>query len=142
MTKVADMTKAFKDMMGAFPIDTSALDTTFKNAASLNEQFAQVAVNAAEQSNVISSNWTKDTLAKMSEMTKVKEDPADYAKAVADFTTSQAEVASKNLAAFAEVAQKVQADTVQLLMEAGQILSAEAAKTGKKATFKATKAAK
>ena len=142
MTKVEDMTKAFKDMMGAFPIDTSALDTTFKNAASLNEQFAQVAVNAAEQSNVISSNWTKDTLAKMSEMTKVKEDPADYAKAVADFTTSQAEVASKNLAAFAEVAQKVQADTVQLLMEAGQILSAEAAKTGKKATFKATKAAK
>ena len=142
MAKVEDMTKAFKDMMGAFPIDTSALDTTFKNAASLNEQFAQVAVNAAEQSNVISSNWTKDTLAKMSEMTKVKEDPADYAKAVADFTTSQAEVASKNLAAFAEVAQKVQADTVQLLMEAGQILSAEAAKTGKKATFKATKAAK
>ena len=142
MAKVEDMTKAFKDMMGAFPIDTSALDKTFKNAASLNEQFAQVAVNAAEQSNVISSNWTKDTLAKMSEMTKVKEDPADYAKAVADFTTSQAEVASKNLAAFAEVAQKVQADTVQLLMEAGKALSAEAATTGKKATFKAAKAAK
>jgi len=142
MTKVEDMTKAFKDMMGAFPIDTSALDTTFKNAASLNEQFAQVAVNAAEQSNVISSNWTKDTLAKMSEMTKAKEDPADYAKAIADFTTGQAEVASKNLAAFAEVAQKVQADTVQLLMEAGRTLSAEAAATGKKATFKAAKAAK
>lgn len=142
MKKVEDMTKAFKDMMGAFPIDTSALDTTFKNAASLNEQFVQVAVNAAEQSNVISSNWTKDTLAKMSEMTKVKEDPADYAKAVSDFTTGQAEVASKNLAAFAEVAQKVQADTLQLLMEAGRTLSAEAAATGKKATFKAAKAAK
>ena len=142
MTNVEDMTKAFKDMMGAFPIDTTALDTTFKNAASLNEQFAQVAVDAAEQSNVISSNWTKDTLAKMSEMTKVKEGPADYAKAVADFTTGQAEVASKNLAAFAEVAQKVQADTVQLLTEAGKTLSAEAAATDKKATFKAAKAAK
>ena len=50
MTKVEDMTKAFKDMMGSLPVDMSAFDDAFKNTASMNEKLANVAVEAAEKS--------------------------------------------------------------------------------------------
>ena len=140
MTKVEDMTKAFKDMMGSFPVDMSAFDDAFKNTASMNEKFAKVAVEAAEKSAEISSKWTKDTLAKIADVSKAKEDPADYAKAAADFATAQAEVAAENMAAFAEVAKKVQMDTVELLMSTGKNMSEEAAAAVKKATADVTAA--
>ena len=106
MTKVEDMTKAFKDVMGSFPVDMSAFDDAFKNTASMNEKLANVAVEAAEKSAEISSKWTKDTLAKIADVSKAKADPADYAKAAADFASAQAEVAAENMAAFAEVQRK------------------------------------
>ncbi|MFZ8878901.1 MAG: phasin, PhaP [Paracoccaceae bacterium] len=140
MTKVEDMTKAFKDMMGSFPVDMSAFDDAFKNTASMNEKLSNVAVEAAEKSAEISSKWTKDTLAKIADVSKAKAEPADYAKAVADFATAQAEVAAENMAAFAEVAKKVQMDTVELLMSTGKNMSEEATAAVKKATADVTAA--
>ena len=140
MTNVEDMTKAFKDMMGSFPVDMSAFDDAFKNTASMNEKLANVAVEAAEKSAEISSKWTKDTLAKIADVSKAKADPADYAKAAADFATAQAEVAAENMAAFAEVAKKVQMDTVELLMTTGKNMSEEATAAVKKATADVTAA--
>ena len=140
MTKVEDMTKALKDMMGSFPVDMSAFDDVFKNTASMNEKLANVAVEAAEKSAEISSKWTKDTLAKIADVSKAKADPADYAKAASDFATAQAEVAAENMAAFAEVAKKVQMDTVELLMSTGKNMSEEATAAVKKATADVTAA--
>jgi len=137
MTKVEDMTKVFKDMMGSFPVDMSAFDDAFKTTASMNEKLANVAVEAAEKSAEISSKWTKDTLAKIADVSKAKADPADYA---ADFATAQAEVAAENMAAFAEVAKKVQMDTVELLMSTGKNMSEEATAAVKKATADVTAA--
>ena len=107
MAKAQDMTAVLKDMMGAFPVDTSALDDAFKSGAALNEKLAGVALEAAEKSSEISSKWTKDTLTKLNEISKAKAEPADYAKAMTDFASAQAEVAAENMAAFAEVAKKV-----------------------------------
>ena len=59
MTKVEDMTKAFKDMMGSFPVDMSAFDDAFKNTASMNEKLANVAVEAAEKSAEIHQSGQK-----------------------------------------------------------------------------------
>jgi len=140
MTKVEDMTKVFKDMMGSFPVDMSSFEDAFKNTASMNEKFAKVAVEAAEKSAEISSKWTKDTLAKIADVSKAKADPADYAKATTDFATAQAEVAAENMAAFAEVAKKVQMDTVELLMSTGKNMSEEATAAVKKATADVTAA--
>ena len=123
MTKVQDYTKVFKDMMASFPVDTSAFENAFKNQASMNEKFVGVALGAAEKSAEISQKWTKDTIAKMQDMSKAKAEPADYAKAFTDFASAQAEVAAENMAAFAEVAKKVQMDTVELLMAAGKEVS-------------------
>ena len=137
-----DFTAMMKDMMGAFPVDTKAMEDAFKSQASMNEKLAAVALEAAEKSTELQATWTKDTLAKLADMTTAKEEPADYAKAVTDFASAQAEVAAENMAAFAEIAKKVQMDTVELLMAAGKDLQEETTAAVKKATDEVTKAAK
>ena len=142
MAKAQDINTVLKDIMGAFPVDTKAMEDAFKNQAALNEKLSSVALSAAEQSAEISNKWTKETLAKLNEMTKAKAEPADYAKAATDFASASAEVAAENMAAFAEVAKKVQMETVELLMAAGKNLQEDAAKAVKKATDDVTAAAK
>ena len=142
MAKAQDINTVLKDIMGAFPVDTKAMEDAFKNQAALNEKLSSVALTAAEQSAEISNKWTKETLAKLNEMTKAKAEPADYAKAATDFASASAEVAAENMAAFAEVAKKVQMETVELLMAAGKNLQEDAAKAVKKATDDVTAAAK
>ena len=142
MAKTQDFTTVMKDMMGAFPVDTKSMEDAFKNQAALSEKLSTVALDAAEKSADISSKWTKETLAKMTEMTKAKTEPADYAKAMTDFASANAEVAAENMAAFAEIAKKVQMDTVELMMAAGKDMQDDAAKAMKKATDEVTSAAK
>ncbi|SFN57288.1 Phasin protein [Roseovarius lutimaris] len=149
MAKTQDFNSAMKDIMGAFPVDTKAMEDAFKNQATLNEKLSGVALSAAEKSAEISSKWTKDTLAKLNEISKAKAEPADYAKAATDFASANAEVAAENMAAFAEIAKKVQMETVELMMSAGKSMQDDATKAVKKAaedvtaaTQKATAAAK
>lgn len=139
--KTQDFTTMMKDMMGAFPVDTAAVEDMFKTSATLNEKLSGVALEAAEKSTEISSKWTKDTLSKLADMSKAKSEPADYAKSMTDFASAQAEVAAENMAAFAEIAKKVQMETVELLMAAGKDMSEDATAAVKKATGEVTKAA-
>ena len=142
MTKTPDMTAMFKDVMGAFPVDNAAMQDAFKNTASLNEKLSGVAFDAAEKSADISSTWTKETLAHMTEMTKVKAEPADYAKAMTEFASASAEAAAEHMAAFAEVAKKVQMETVELMMAAGKDMQNEATAVATKTAENAQAAAK
>jgi len=142
MAKAQDFNTVMKDVMGAFPVDTKAMEDAFKNQAALNEKLSGVALDAAEKSAEISGKWAKETLTKLTEVTKAKAEPADYAKAMTDFASANAEVAAENMAAFAEVAKKVQMDTVELLMAAGKDIQTDAAKVVKKATDDMTAATK
>ncbi|SMO34268.1 phasin family protein [Ruegeria faecimaris] len=142
MAKTQDFTATLKDMMGAFPVDTTALEGAFNTTATLNEKLSGVALEAAEKSAEISNKWTKETLAKLSDMSKAKSDPADYAKAATDYASASAEVAAENLAAFAEIAKKVQSETVELLMAAGKNAAEDATAVVKKATNDVSTAAK
>ena len=142
MTKTPDMTAMFKDIMGAFPVDTAAMEDAFKTTATLNEKLSAVALSAAEKSTTISSKWAQDTLAKLAEMSKAKAEPPDYAKAMTDFASPYSEAAAEHMAAFAEVAKKAQMDTVELMMAAGKDMSEDATAAVKKATNDATAAVK
>jgi len=142
MAKTQDVTAMLKDMMGAFPVDTKAMEDAFKTTATLSEKLSAVALEAAEKSTELSTKWTMDTLTKMTEMSKAKAEPADYAKAMTDFASAQAEVASENMAAFAEIAKKIQMDTVELMMAAGKDMSEDATAAVKKATEDMTTVAK
>ena len=142
MAKSQDFTAMFKDMMGSFPVDTKAMEDAFKTSATLSEKMSAVALEAAEKSTEISSTWTKTTLAKVGEMSKAKAEVADYTKAMTDFASFSAESAAEHMAAFAEVAKKVQMETVELMLAAGKDITEEATAVVKKATDEVTSAAK
>ena len=141
-TQTQDFTKVMQDMMGAFPIDTAAMQGAFKTQATLGEKMSKVALEAADKSNEITSKWTKESIARMASVTAVKDDVAEYGKAMTDFASAQAEIAAETMAAYAEVAKKVQMETVELMLAAGKDFSEDATAAVKKATSEATAAAK
>ena len=136
-----DYTKAMQDMMSAFPMDTSAMQDAFRTQAQLAERLSRVALDAAEQSTEISSKWTKETLAKMRDATSLKEEPADYSKALTQFTSAQAETTSETMARFAEVAKRVQMDTVELMLSAGKEMAEDTAQQTRAAAERGQRAA-
>jgi len=142
MTTNTDYTKMMQDMMAAFPMDASAMQEAFKTQAALGEKMSKVALEAAEKSTEISSKWTRDSIAKISEVTKLKDEPTDYTKAMTDYASAQAEMTAEMMAAYAEVAKKVQMETVELMLAAGKDFSEDASAAVKKATTEVTSAAK
>ncbi|HBU14946.1 MAG: Phasin [Rhodobacteraceae bacterium GWE1_64_9] len=142
MTKTPDFAKVMQDMMASFPVDASAFQNAFKTQAAMGEKLSKVALEAAEKSTEISSKWAKDTIVKLGETAKAKTDATEYTKAMTDFASSAAEMAAENMAAFAEIAKKVQMETVELMLAAGKDASEEAQAVVKKATAEVTTAAK
>ncbi|RME14582.1 MAG: Phasin [Alphaproteobacteria bacterium] len=142
MTKTTDFTKMFQDMMGNMPMDMTLFENAFKSQAAMNEKLAKVALEAVENTVEVSTKWTKDTLAKVGDITAAKKDPADYSKAMTEFASAQADLMAENLAAFAEIAKKMQNETVELMLSASKDMGAEATAAVKKATDEVTKAAK
>jgi hypothetical protein len=142
MTKSPDFAKTMQDMMASFPVDASAFQNAFKTQAAFAEKFSKVALEAAEKSTEITSKWAKDAIAKMTDVSKAKAEPTDYTKSVTDFASAAAEMAAENLAAFAEVAKKVQMETVELMLAAGKDMSEDATAAVKKATAEVTSVAK
>lgn len=142
MANTPDFTKVMKDMMASFPVDASAFQNAFKTQAAMAEKMSKVALEAAEKSTEITSKWAKDTIAKMADMSKAKAEVTDYTKSATDFASVAAEMAAENLAAFAEVAKKVQMETVELMLAAGKDMSEETTAAVKKATTEVTTAAK
>ena len=142
MTKTPDLTKYMQDAMASFPVDAKAFQDAFKTQAALAEKISKVALEAAEKSTEISSKWAKETIARLNTVAKAKAEPTDYSKAATDFASASAELATEHLAAFAEVAKKVQMETVELMLAAGKDLSEDATAAVKKATAEVTTAAK
>ncbi len=142
MAKAQDFTAVFKDMMGSFPVDTKAFDEAFKNQSTLAEKMSAVALDAANKSTELSAKWTSDTLGKLEAVSTAKSEPADYAQAVTDFASASAETAAEQMAAFAEIAKKVQTQTMELVLAAGKDMSEDMTAAAKKATTEATAAVK
>ncbi len=141
MANTPDYTQMMKDMMSNFPVDTSSMENLAKSQAALAEKMSAVAIEAAQKSTDLSAKWMQDTLAKLSTVTAVKSEPADYAKSVTDFMTASAESAAEHMAAFADVAKRVQTETLELLMAAGKDMSVDMTAAARKATSDMTAAA-
>jgi hypothetical protein len=137
-----DFTKMMQDMMSAMPMDMSAFNEAFKSQAAYSEKMSKVMLDAADKTTEVSAAWTKATIAKVGDMTAVKKEPTDYAKSMTEFASAQAEMASEHMAAFAEIAKRMQMDTVELMLAAGKEVSAEATAAVQKATTEVTAAAK
>lgn len=136
--KTPDFTSIIRDAMENAPVDLNALQEQVKHSAAYGEKLAQIALKAAEQSNELSSKWTKQTLANVGGAAKVQEDPAALAKTISDFAALQGELASANLSAFAEIAKQVQEQTIELILAAGKDVAEETTAAAKKAATKAS----
>lgn len=142
MAKTNDYTKMMQDMMASFPMDTKAMQDAFKTQAAMTEKMSKMVLEAADKSTEISTRWTKQTIVHLGEMSKVREEPTDYSKAVTDFASATAETAAENMAAYAEVAKRVQMETVEMMLAAGKDFSEDATAAMKKATAEVATAAK
>ncbi|MBM3604419.1 MAG: Phasin [Alphaproteobacteria bacterium] len=132
MARTPDFAKTMQDMMANFPIDTSSMQEAMKSQSLLGEKLARVALTAAERSTEISARWAKDSITRMGELAAVKEEPSEYAKAMSDFASASAEMMAEHMAAYAEVAKKVQMDTVDLMLTAGKDIASDAQKVADK----------
>ncbi|WP_114964785.1 phasin family protein [Alkalilacustris brevis] len=142
MTNTQDYSKMMQDMMASFPVDTKSMQDAFKTQAALGEKMSRMVLEAAEKSAEISNKWTKETLTQLGEASKLREEPTDYSKAVTDFASASAETAAENIAAFGEIAKRVQMDTIEVMLATGKDFSQDASAAMKKATAQATQAAK
>jgi len=142
MTNSNDFTKMMQDMMAAFPVDASSMQNAFRTQAAMTEKLSKVALEAAEKSTEISAQMAKGLIARMGDVVKAKADPADYGKSMTDFASAAAEMTAEHMAAFAEVAKKVQMETVELMLAAGKDISEDATAAVKKATAEVQTAAK
>lgn len=137
-----DFTKMMQDMMAMMPMDGRAMQDAFRTQAAFNERLSKVVLEAAEKSAEVSSQWTKATLAKLGDVATAKHEPADYTKSMTDFASASAEMAAEHMAAFAEIAKRVQMDTVELMLAAGKDATADATAAMQKATSDVTSAAR
>lgn len=137
-----EFSKMVQDMIAMVPVDGKAMQQMFKTQAAFGEKLSKVVLEAAEKSAEVSAQWTKHTLAKLGEVAAAKAEPADYAKSMTEFASASAEAASEHLAAFAEIAKRVQMDTIELMLAAGKDATAEAAAAMQKATADVTAAAR
>lgn len=142
MAQTPDFTKMMQDMMSSFKLDTNPFQSAFKSQTDLAEKMGKVALEAAEKSTEITAKWTKETLSKLADVSKSKTEVTDYGKSMTDFASSAAELAAENLAAFADVAKKVQMETVELMMAAGKDLQEDASAAMKKASTEVSGMAK
>jgi biotin synthase-like enzyme len=122
-------------------VDTSSVENLAKSQAALAEKMSSVAIEAAQKSTELSAKWMQDTLSKLSGVTAAKAEPADYAKSVTDFMTQSAESAAENMAGFAEIAKRVQTETLELMMAAGKDMTEDMTAAARKAGTDLTAAA-
>jgi len=59
MAKTQDFTAAFKDVMGAFPVDTKAMEDAFKSQTTLAEKMSDVSLTAAHTDKNASADKSK-----------------------------------------------------------------------------------
>jgi hypothetical protein len=71
-TKIADYTKMMQDMMGSFPVDMSAFQDAFKTQAASRREDVEGRPRSRREVDRDLDKWTKDTLAKIGDVTKVK----------------------------------------------------------------------
>lgn len=142
MANAPDYAKMLQDAAAAFKVDPGKMKDAFQSSAGYGEKFSKAALTAAEESTELSAKWTREMLEKLGELSKAKEAPADYGKAMADFAQAQAGMMSAHMSAFAEIAKKLQSETVELVMKAAQEGSVEAQEAVKSATAQMGAAAK
>ncbi len=140
MNTEQDFTKFFGQLPAGFQFDKNAATDALQTWATFGERLSGITLEAAARSNEIATTSTKETLARLGDVTKVRDEPSEYAQAAADYVQGHFELSRRTAEAFASVVQKAQTDTVELVGTAGERATQQvAAGAGSKKTTKAAK---
>ena len=133
MAGTQDMNKFFENFMASFPMDTAIFDDAVEKQSAISKEYYDLFLGVAEKSTTVTYKWATETLAKMQKAPSYDGDPSNYAKSKGDFVSEQADVATENLAAYAEIAKKAQMDALSLFLSTAKEVQTEAAAAVKKA---------
>ncbi len=131
----------FRDAMDALPMNSESFEDGFKRTAEFNERLTGIAVDAAGRGTELTSDYTKKTLGRVGELTRAKDQPADYAQSFADFGRGQTEATVEVMNSFAEVFKATQAATIEAMTNFGKSAQDKAASSAKKSASNAKSAA-
>lgn len=135
MTNLNDFTKPFA-------VDPKAFEDGFKTWAGFGEQVSGITLDAAARSNEIATTSAQETIANLRDLVAVRDEPAAYGQAYADFARKQAELAVRTAEAFGGVFQAAQTSTGDLVAKAGEQATETAVANTDRTTGKARSAAK
>jgi Phasin protein len=135
MTNLNELTKTF-----AF--DTKSVEDGFKTLTSFGERLSGITLDAAVASNEIAAKTAQETFANLRNVAVVRDEPAEYGRAFADFAQKQAELALRTAEAFGGVFQSVQTNATDLVSEAGAQTTETVAANANTAARKTTRTAK
>lgn len=138
MNTAQDFTKFFDQLPAGLQFDGSATTDALKIWTTFGERLSGITLEAAAKSNEIATASAKETFARLGDVTKVRDEPSQYAQTAAVYFQAQFELSRRTAEAFFGVMQKAQADTVELIGTTGERATEQGAAA---AASKATKTA-
>ena len=135
MTNLNDFTKTFA-------VDPKTFEDGFKTWASFGERMSGITLDAAAKSNEIATKSAQETFANLRDVTVVRDEPAAYGQAFAEFAQKQTELAMRTAEAFGGIARTAQESAGELMSQAGEQATGSATANANRATRKTASAAK
>lgn len=110
----------------------------WKNWASFGSQFSDLTLDVASKSTDIATEASKEAISSLRDITTVRDDASDYARACSGFVQTQFDLSRRTAEAFFGLAQKAGTDASELVSRASDHLTEtasanESASKGKKA---------
>lgn len=139
MAKTDTTASIFKEIPNTF--ETGALRDGFKAWASFGSRLSGLTLDVAAKSTDITTEASKETLANLRNITTVRDDASDYAKAYSGLVQTQFDLSRRTAEAFLGLAQKAGTEASELVSEAGENLGGTATANVNKAASKAKTAA-
>jgi hypothetical protein len=142
MTADKTVSTFFAKLPEGFPMDKAATADAWKNWASFNERFAGIAIDTVSRTNEITTNTTQESLSRLRDLTKFREEPGEYSQAYVDFVQGQAALTRDTAEALSKVLEDAREQTAELLSRAGEKAEETGEENVKAATRKTTGKAK
>jgi hypothetical protein len=131
---------AANDIQSMF--DPQNYQNFFKTWASMNERMTTIMVDAGQRSTKITSETADEALTNLRDAAQVREEPAEYAQAIANLMQKQMELSMRAMQSFAEVSQQTGSDAGELVSEAGNSITDKATANAERFADKASAATK
>lgn len=139
MAKTDTTASIFKEIPNIF--EHGALRDGLKSWASYSSRLSGLTLDVASKSTDITIEASKETISNLRNVTTVRDDASDYAKAYSGFVQTQFDLSRRTAEAFFGLAQTAGTEASDLVSQAGENLSRTATANANKAASKAKTAA-